>query len=129
MPFLDLSELSTDPDFVEEINVIVIRRPIVMVKGRPTVPNPVTYPSVTMSVQPGGNSLEREDDKEFAPKTMNVFTKFRLQTAAPGYLPDYVIWNGDNFIVQSIDDYSRWGQGYIDATIASVDSLDLPPKK
>lgn len=126
MPLLDVSEVLSDPEFTETITVI--RRAIVMVKGRATVPAPVTYNDVVAVVNSGVSNLDRASgDQQNMPNKISVHTQFFLQGPAPGFEPDYVVYRGDNYIVTSLDDYSKYGDGFVRADCASVASIDSPP--
>jgi len=37
------------------------------------------------------------------------------------------VWNGDNYEVRSLSDFSNYGAGFTQADCVSVDLLDLPP--
>lgn len=125
MPLLDVSEVILDPEFAEQITVL--RRPIVMVAGRATSPKWQRY-CVPAVVNSGVSALDRANgDQQSMPNKVSVHTLFRLQGPAPGYQPDYVVWRDDNYIVTSLDDYSRYGAGFTRADCASVDSIDSPP--
>lgn len=125
MPDLDVSDLLLDPDFCEQLSVQ--RRQITMVKGRstttPVTISPAPY-GVVFSITGG---LIRAGDQQNMPATIVVHTPFRLRGASPGYEPDLVIWNGDNYAVTAIDNFSKYGAGFVAATCTSQDSIDNAP--
>ena len=127
MPLLDVSDLMSDPDFIEDDGITVIRRAIVMVKGRPTTPDPVTYAGVNAIVNSGISELMRAEDKQYMPNRISVHTQFKLQGPAPGFMPDFIVWRGDNYVTKTLDDYSKYGAGFVHADCESVDSIDSPP--
>src|SRR5579871_6678910 len=78
------------------------------------------YPAVG-SVTPGGdNSLSREDAFQTEAKTITVVTAFLLRgpstnPAGQNFQPDIVVWRGDSYVVRSLNDYSRYGAGLVEA--------------
>lgn len=135
MPTLDVSELLTDPTFVQTITVIR-QREVVGEDGR-TTKEYETIPDVVASVQPkdtaiGGNSLSRESDSEYRGAALDVFTKFRLRSvsregAEEQYQPDIVVYKHDHYLVVLLNDFSDYGDGYIHAECSSVESIDEAP--
>lgn len=139
-PILDVSELLSDPLFVQT-QMTVLRRRQVLTKGRDTPEVYQTITGVVASIQPkdtaiGGNFIERKPDMEFRGSNLNVYTKFRLrgvtqQATGAGsdgdYLPDIIVVNGDHFLVALTNDWSHYGAGYIHAEVESVEAIDYAP--
>ena len=136
MPLLDVSELMSDPLFVETFDVIR-RREVINAKGRVEIVGALIE-GVLGSVQPkdtaiGGNIITQGPDASLRGANFNVYTAFRLRsvskTAPDGtrYLPDVVVWNGDHLLVALINDYSHYGAGYLHAECASIDAVDYAP--
>lgn len=136
MPLLDVSELLTDPLFVEEITVIR-REQTIDAKGRVVI-DPVVFPDVLASVQPkdtaiGGNIISREDDGSYRGSNLNVYTTFRLRSVSKNeagdvqFQPDVIVWNGDHFLVALTNDYSHYGAGYMHAECEAIDMVDNAP--
>lgn len=141
MPTLDVSELLDDPTFVEKITVIR-REEQITPKGRTAI-IPTIIPDVLASVQPkdtviGGNVVLREADYEIRGSNVNVYTKFRLRSAAQvkalptnargkQFQPDIIVWNGDHFQVELTNDFSHYGAGYMHAECSSVEIIDYAP--
>jgi galactose-6-phosphate isomerase len=108
------------------------RRQIMDDKGYSTVPNPEKSYQVNGVVTIASpNDLERLSDGQYAGKTINVVTQFRLRTACQvdgeDFQPDIVTWAGSDFLVASVDDYSRYGPGFVEALATSMVNLDPPP--
>jgi hypothetical protein len=84
------------------------------------------------SVQPeGDNDLVRETDLDTSVHTIEVITPFALRTAAVdangmSFKPDIVSWNGNNYVVTKVEDYSKFGRGLIQALCTSEDFVDEP---
>jgi len=129
---LDVSDAILDQDLGCEF-ITVTRRPVVMVKGRATVPAPVVTENVPAVVNTGVTELMRAADLSVVPKRISIHTPFRLfpQVQSPDgtvqYLPDIVTWNNNKFIPLGVDDYSRYGAGFVHADCASMDKVDDPP--
>ncbi len=128
---LDVTDVILDQDLGTEF-ISVIRRPIVMVKGRATVPAPVRTDNVAAVVNSGVSELMRAQDQQNMPNKVSVHTLFRLQgpakdSAGDQFQPDIILWRGDYYVVNSLDDYSKYGAGFVRADCSSVDSIDSPP--
>jgi galactose-6-phosphate isomerase len=127
MPWLDFSDVLLDPAIAGETFSVIRRQQVVDNYGTVTTTN--TTLSGTGSITPtGDNSLVREEAYQTSAKTIKVITNFRLygpeQIGGTTYQPDLVAWHGDNFIVKSINDYSSYGAGFLEAECASIDFVD-----
>jgi hypothetical protein len=128
MPNLDVSDIVADPDFAEflTVNRIAVANGT---NGRPSRTVTTISPAPVGVVTPkSGEKLERSADAQFRPNVIVVHTQFRLRSAAPGYDPDQVIWNGDPYVVTSVDNLSHFGAGFIVAECSSIDSIDQAPQ-
>lgn len=141
-PLIDVSELLSDPMFVET-EMTVLRRRQNLIKGRTSPEVVQIIEHVAASVQPkdtaiGGNVVERGEDVQYRGSNLNIYTTFRLRSVSkevaptPGdpaivFLPDVVVWNGDHFLVTLINDWSHYGAGYMHAELASTDPVDYAP--
>lgn len=136
MPILDVSELLSDPMFVERITVIR-REQVVNSKGRTEIV-PTVFENVIASMQPkdtaiGGNAISREADGSYRGANMNVYTKFRLRSVSKTeagdiqFQPDIIVWNGDHFLVALVNDWTHYGRGWMHAEIESIDPVDNAP--
>jgi galactose-6-phosphate isomerase len=128
---LDVTDVLLDQDLGTEF-ISVIQRPIVMVKGRATVPAPVRTDNVAAVVNSGVSDLDRAKDQQNMPNKISVHTLFRLTGPAKDAMnaqfhPSQIIWRGDYYVVSSLDDYSKYGAGFVRADCSSVDSIDSPP--
>ena len=130
MPSLDLSDAFNESTFLDAI-VVLRRQEIVSSKGRSTVSTSQipTYANVDAA---SPDQLERLADAQFQGKTLSIVTKFRLrgvsEQGSSGYQPDVIQYNGDSYIVQLIDDYSRYGVGWIQALATSINFVDQSPE-
>lgn len=129
MPFLDVSD-GFDIDFLDTISVIR-RKQLISNKGRGSTQDTTTASVAAVVCPASGSVLDRLPDYDVSKKYISVVTKFRLQLAAQvgsdTYKPDLVQWGGDSFIVEVLDDASRYGAGFVEAICSSIDYTDAPP--
>lgn len=90
MPLLDVSELMSDPLFVETFDVIR-RQETVDDKGRVVIV-PELFEGVVGSVQPkdtaiGGNIITQGEDASLRGANFNVYTSFRLRSVSKDVAP------------------------------------------
>lgn len=78
------------------------------------------------SVQPTGDlSLTRADAFASQQQSIKVFTRFRLRQQGGsvnnvGYLPDIILWADGSYLVRTVNDYTNFGSGYIEAECIST---------
>lgn len=134
MPLLDVSELMTDPDFAQRVSV-QRRLETVGANGRPTFTT-ATFKNVVVVIYPvdtaiGGNALERTDAASYRGAALEIVTKFQLrgpaQVAGTNYQPDIVVYNGDPYIVSVMNDFAKFGPGFVRAELNAMSSVDAPP--
>lgn len=129
MADIDVTDLLIDPDLAEPL-VIQRQKETVTDKGRET--NTVeTFHSFGV-VQPkdtaiGGNEVTRGADGMFRAAALIIITPFRLRGPGPGYQPDQVIWQGDPYVVTLVNNFTRYGAGFVYAELSSTDIQDAPP--
>lgn len=125
MAFLDVSDVLYDSDLTE--NIIVRRRPQNSNSyGRPSPDSvEIDYPTIAVVTSSNPNDLNRQDpDLEVASRTISVITDFKIRGQIEGYLPDVVVWRGNNFVVAYIDLYPQFGAGFYQAICTSMDRND-----
>lgn len=125
MPELDMSDALLEPVLQDDFAVIR-RAETITDKGRSTTA-PKTYQAFGVITADSPNDLIRGQDEEHDTKSISIVTQFKLQQAAKGYQPDLILWAGNYYVVNHIDDYSRYGDGFIQATATSIDYVDEPP--
>lgn len=133
MPDIDVSDLLNDP-FAAELLTILRQKETVTQKGRESNTYETITPQPVGVVQPkdtviGGNEVTREDDKIYRGAALIIHTQFRLRGPAPGYQPDVIVWQGDRYVITLVNNFSRYGAGFIYAEAASQESLDAPPEE
>jgi hypothetical protein len=126
MPLIDVDDILTDPDFVEPITVLR-RAQQISNTGRVSTLNQ-TFAGILACVQPQSDQpMIRGPEQQSLPGLISVHTLFRIRGIAPGYQPDIVIWNGTQFVVNKVYNWSQYGRGYVMAECSSMDSTDQPP--
>ena len=134
MPDIDVSDVLLDPEMVgvpsfnPTDGITVIRREeVVNQKGRKSSAN-TPFNNVVASVQPQADApMIRGPDQQNLPGLIAVYTTFRLQGIAPGFLPDHVVWNGTTYVVNKVFNWNRFGAGFVMAECSSIDHIDQPP--
>lgn len=122
MPVLDVSDLLTDPDFMDHF--VVVRSV--------TTTDPDTgrgYEAQTAEDAFGvvtsgsGMNLVRGSDAARGDGTITVHTTYQLTEGSreDGTDADIVQWRGRSWTVVKIDDYSRYGAGFVVATCSLYD--------
>jgi len=120
MALLDVSEILTDPDFSSRIKV-KRRKQTIDVNGR-SVETSETFDIIAVVTSDSPNDLNRGDpDYEFSNNAISVVTRFQLIGQTEGYLPDVVIFAGNNYVVADINSYPQFGQGCYQTTCISMD--------
>lgn len=114
MPFIDVTDVLTDPDFADTITV---KRRVETINGYGEAVRDVTTIGGVSAVVTAGSQkpLERNADGQVQPNTITVHTMFRLLDARVGQQPDIVIYNAQEFTVKKVFDWSRYGGGFIAA--------------
>lgn len=123
MALLDVSSILLDPDFTE---LVTVRRRLQNIDtyGRPAVIE-TDYPNIVAVVTAGSpNDLKREDDYASFMRSITVVLQFRVRGQTEGYLPDIIVWRGNNFIVDSFDPYPQFGNGFYQVSAQSMDRND-----
>lgn len=129
MPQIDVTRLTRSPMIAGSAFQVQRRRQVVNRFGE-TVTRTTLLDGVGAVYPSGDNSLVRQADYEVQANTITVVTTFRLQGAAAvgstNYLPDLVIWNGNPYLVSTVNDFSQYGAGFIEAECSSQSMVDNP---
>ena len=130
MPFIDVTDIILDPDIAGEQFTVIRRVETVTSAGIRTN----TTQSITAwgSVQPVESSRDFEGEYQVQVEAIKVVTNFMLRAASTlggrTFDPDYVVWRGDNYVVKTSQDYSRYGAGMIEATCDAVAFVNRAPQ-
>lgn len=111
MPLLDVSSIILDPDFCERFTV---RRRTQEIDdyGRGNLLVEDTQAVGVITAGPSA-SMQRTAEYGATSRAITVHCKFRLRDTSDGLLPDLILWLGTYYIVDRVQDYSRFGAGGI----------------
>lgn len=114
MPFLDVSDILSDPDFADTVTRYRSALTVNAYGEGSTVETTTTL--VAVVTQGGGDVLDRTGDAEKIKGSITVHTTGDL-TAGDGTTDaDEIVWSGRRYIVDSVSDWSTYGNGYIAAS-------------
>lgn len=114
MALLDVSEILTDPDFID--TTLVCERSAQTVNGNGMAINAITYiPFAAVVTADQGDLLTRIETGQRIQGNITLHTRFSLRDGASGYIADVVQWRGKRYTVSSVFDYLNWGQGFVQA--------------
>ena len=117
---LDVSDILTDPDFVDSSLICLRQVQTVGSNGLAVnVEKKINFSGVVTS--DSGARLVRTPTGERIQDNMTIHTQFVLTDGARGLSADVVVWNGQRYTVAMVNDYSTYGRGFI------VASCDLIP--
>jgi galactose-6-phosphate isomerase len=115
MPDLDVTEIIEDPDFattfsvttaVETVNShgLAVQAPVSTIDG------------VIGVVYPANDMLQRTVDGSRLNSSICIVTKYFLNDGrnSPN-TADLINWNGRDYTIRSVSDYSQYGQGFVQA--------------
>ena len=127
MPNLDVTEVLSDPDFVDTFTVVSTTR-VIGSDGNATstAGSPRTGYGVVI---PGKSSLRRLDDGSRVEAFIDVYTTFSLtqgvkSTDTSSTAADVITWRGRRYTVAQVENWTGFGAGFVHA---SCDLLDLNP--
>lgn len=116
---LDVNELFVDPDVGGDGFEVVRRRQTVGADGAPVTTEIPLGAQVGAVYPTGAQSLVRAEAYETQLNTITVVTQFRLYTAGEhagvSYDADLVVWSGRRYIVKEVNEYTRYGPGFLQA--------------
>lgn len=114
MAQVDVTQLLTDPDFVDQIQV-VSRYPRVDSLGQNIISEKCL--NTIGSVQPAsGKSIQRLPEALRVANVMDFFFKGQIVADEPGQYPSILVFKKRRFQVQTVQDYSNWGSGWTQGT-------------
>lgn len=114
MAQIDVTELLTDPDFIDDCSLIH-RVPTVNTFGRNTLSE--TTVTTVGSVQPAsGKTLQRLPDALRVADVSSFWIKGTIVADGTSQYPDIVSFRGKRYQVQTVLDYTNWGEGWCEGT-------------
>ena len=129
MPFLDVSEILTDPDFWEGGLICLRQRQIVGQDGL-AVNASIPIPFGGVVTQVAGSDLNRNAVGELITGSIMIITKFRLIDGKFGSSADIVKRGVRSYTVSNVLPYTKYGAGFVEATcelLPLAGSSPVPP--
>lgn len=115
MPFLDVTDVILDPDFLDT-TLTVARNAQTVGNDGIAVDTPTTTPFFGVVTSANGSVLQRVAEGSHIEDTITIHTPFRLIDGQAGYDADIVTWSGLQWTVTNVNDYSTYGHGFVAAT-------------
>ena len=114
MALIDVSELLSDPDFTDVVQIIQRARSVIQYGENVLTEN--NLGDINLVVQPATpKSLERLPEGAKLVDAINVWHRGVLNVESVNGYSDIVVWRGDRFAVVDNDDFSNYGNGYTKA--------------
>jgi hypothetical protein len=111
MPLLDVSDVILDIDFLD---VMTYTRNVQTVNaGGMAINTQTTNTLYGVVTSDKGDVLTRYAEGEAVNGTILIHTLTKLRNDGAGYDADVITWNGASYTVKTVNDYSRYGRGFI----------------
>lgn len=122
MAQLDVTEILLDPDFMD--TGLVCKRSVQSIGDNGRATNTVSStPFAGVVTSDKGDILERIAGGERKKGSITIHTMFRLAAGSgEEIIADVVTWQGRDYTVVNVNDYSHFGRGFV---AASCDLLPL----
>lgn len=120
MPLLDCSEILLDPDFVDSL--VCARMTQVVGNDGIAADTPTTTPFWGVVTNNSGDLLMRMAEGSRINGSITVHSQFNLVAGSDGIDADVVTWNGRQYTVTNVGDWSRFGIGF---TAANCELIPL----
>lgn len=109
-----MTDLLSDPDFVDPV-MLVSRQPFINSLGENTLREVST--NTIGSVQPAtGKTLQRLPEALRVANVSSFWLKGTIIASEPGKYSSILIFKGKRYQVQTVFDWSNFGQGYTEGT-------------
>lgn len=113
MPQLDVSSVLFDPMFADQLTCL--RQTETVGTDGMNNPTDARIPFSGVVTSNAGDVLDVIAEGTRVKGSITVHTVFRLRMSGDGIDADHVLYNGVEYIVDNINDYSRYGAGFIAA--------------
>lgn len=120
MPRLDVTSVLLDPRFCDSTLQCERSTLGVDAQGRGITTGFVLTGFSGVVTSDRGSRLNRGVVGERVTDTITVITKFRLRDGGQAAAADIVRWAGLRWTVVAVNDYSTYGQGFIEATCEMI---------
>lgn len=123
-PWLDVSSVILSGDFADAVSIIRREETVSDLGVSSTVKTEFAR-VIGVVTQAGPNDLARLPEYGNAAGVICFITKFRLRGPAKDGLlrfqPDIVFWNGNHYVVRTLDPYTRYGAGFMESICEMTD--------
>jgi hypothetical protein len=114
MSQIDVTELLSDPDFVDEV-CLVTRVPFINSLGENTLKE--SNLKTVGCVQPAsGRVIQRLPEALRVANMSSFWLKATIIASEPGKYSSILVFKGKRYQVQTVFDWSNWGEGYTEGT-------------
>lgn len=114
MADVDVTSLLSDPDFVDQV-ALIHRKPIVNEFGENKLQEQAF--STVGSVQPAsGKTLQRLPEAFRVANVSSFWIKGTIVADGTCQYPDLIVFRGDRYAVQTVLDWTNFGQGWCEGT-------------
>lgn len=112
MPLLDMSDVLSDPDFLD--NTLVLTRQTQVDTGHGRVRNEsATMPFSGVVSMDAGSIARRVPEGQYVTGSILVYTVTRLRLKGDDVDADLVDWHGTRYRVEHLGDYTGYGAGFV----------------
>ena len=124
---IDVTEILVDPDLTSPFSVISSTA-VIGTDGRVTITQQPACPEIGVVV-PARSSLLRAGDGSRLNASIDIYTQALLTNGSKtddvnSQPPDIIVWNGRQYTVTVVQDFSDYGVGFVHA---QADLLQLNP--
>jgi len=119
MPLLDVSDVLLDPEFVD-MGLSVMRNMQTVGDNGIAIDTPKCKKFYGVVTSLDGSVLRRVAEGTKITDTITVHTQFRLTDGQCGLDADIVTWQGNQWTVTNVNDYSTYGRGFVAATCTII---------
>lgn len=135
MALLDVSDVLFDPDFQQPYGTVMLITAVSSVGDNGIAVYTTAAPvALNCVIQPVVINQSLLPDLSRVEARIQVYTRTRLNTLTDTSPADLITWQGKTYVVMSVEDYSRFGGGYVRATCemrnlqsAALGGPDDPP--
>lgn len=121
MPFLDVSDVLDDPDFVTTFDVMKATQSISSNGVATDTSEPIDTGVYGVVEAAASLTLQRLAEGSRQGGAIHIYTRYRLSDGRGNEEAHVVLWNGAHYTVVSVDDWSQFGAGYVRATCDLTD--------
>ncbi len=116
MAWLDVVDVVLDPDFIDTVGLTYTRNVQTVGDGGLAVNAETTLPLRGVITNQNGDILRRRADGEHIEASIIVHTLTRLTAgSAPDITADVVHWQGADYTVSVLNNWSHFGRGFVAA--------------